>query len=409
MTAGQQSTADAAAPVAPPALQDEYGQLDCSGETWVCPELRLESGVIMRQVQVKYNTYGELNKARDNAVLVFHALTGNSNLASWWGGMLGAGRPLDPTRHFVVCANCLGSCYGTTGPSSPDPQNSGAPYGSRFPRITIRDTVTLTMTLLQRGLGVCGLAAAVGGSMGAMQVLEAALSPIVSLRPRALVVICAGGRHSPWQVGFSEVQRQAITSDPKWRGGDYPDSDPPAQGLSLARQIAMLTYRSHASVVARFTLDESGAEGGEVSPRRRDHEDPGVIGYLHAQGKKLLERRFDARTYMCLINLLDTHDISRGRGAYLDVLRSITQPALVVSVRSDVLYPPSEQVELATNMPRATLLTLDSPEGHDGFFLSQDELGAAIVKFLATALAPSPQPLVLLPPPLSKESAWGHG
>ena len=205
-------------PTTTPVLQDEYGQLDSSGETWVCEQFALESGAVLAPVQVKYNTYGRLNEARDNAMVVFHALTGNSNVASWWGGMLGPGRPLDTSRYFVVCMNCLGSCYGTTGPSSPYPDShpqarpssspttpgqtsGGTPYGSRFPKLTIRDTVSLTMALLQRGLGVLGVAAAVGGSMGGMQVLEAALTSVVHLRPRALVVICAGGRHTPWQVG----------------------------------------------------------------------------------------------------------------------------------------------------------------------------------------------------------------
>jgi homoserine O-acetyltransferase len=178
-------------------------------------------------------------------------------------------------------------------------------------------------------------------------------------------------------MGFNEVQRNAITSDPKWRGGDYAPSEAPNAGVSLARQIAMLTYRSHLSFEARF--GQNAADWKEATPM---HPRQRVSEYLKAQGERIIARNFDAGSYVCLMDMLDSHDVGRGRGSASDALKRVTQPALIVSVKSDVLYPPSEQRELADCIPNATLFVLDNDEGHDGFFLAQVELGGRISQFL---------------------------
>jgi homoserine O-acetyltransferase/O-succinyltransferase len=329
----------------------------------------LESGVALSGVQVAYRTWGKLNNQGTNATLVCHALTGWADVDDWWEPLLGSGRALDLQRDFIICSNILGSCYGTTGPTSINPQ-TGQPYGPTFPAITVRDMVHLQATLL-RGLGITSLQMVVGGSLGGMQVLEWAL-----LYPdwvKSLVVIAAPGRHSAWSIGLSEAQRQAIYADPCWQEGFYAVESPPAQGLAVARMMAMSTYRSWASFDDRFGRQQQPtASGPEFA----------IATYLRHQGKKLVER-FDANTYVLLTQAMDSHDLARSRGDYRAVLKRIQQPTLVVAIDSDVLYPPVEQQELAALIPCSELAWLRSLHGHDAFLMEADMqvLNAQVTEF----------------------------
>ena len=328
----------------------------------------LESGTVLHDVPVAYRTWGRLNASGTNAVLVCHALTGDADAADWWKDLIGPGRPLDTNHFFVICPNVIGSPYGTLSPLTTNPE-TGAPYGPDFPRVTIRDTVRLHRRLLWQ-LGVEQVVAAIGGSMGGMQVLEWAF---YGSFVRALVPIAVGGRHTPWQIAWSEAQRQAVFSDPNWNDGHYTADAPPTQGLAAARMMAMVSYRSRASFQQRF--------GRQLQPENGtpfDGRPPfAVENYLRYQGQKLNDR-FDANCYVTLTEQMDTHDVSRGRGSYREVLASIEQPTLVVGIESDVLYPLAEQEELAHTLPNATLETLDSPHGHDAFLIEQEELGTMI-------------------------------
>lgn len=323
------------------------------------PEFTLEGGTVLRDVPVAFRSWGTLNEAGTNAVVICHALTGNPEADDWWSELLGPGRALDTDRDFVVCANVLGSPYGTASPVSTNP-DTGEPWGHAFPVTTVRDTVALHRALLE-GLGVNQVVFAIGGSLGGMQALEWAFHGDYV---RGIVPIGVGGRHSAWCIGWSEAQRQAIYSDPRWQGGRYESDNPPTGGLSVARMMAMVSYRSFAEFGDRFGRDRADTGDGDSFQ---------VESYLRHQGRKLVER-FDARCYVHLTDVMDTHDVSRGRGDYFDVLRSICQPTLVVGITTDILYPLEEQRELAEAIPKAELAVLDAPQGHDAFLIEQEQL-----------------------------------
>lgn len=309
---------------------------------------------------VAYRTWGQLSLQGDNAVVVCHALTGTADADDWWKPMFGPGLALDPQRDFIICSNILGSCYGTTGPSSSNP-GTGHWYGPDFPRITVRDMVRVQHMLVQ-ALGVRKVRMVIGGSLGGMQALEWVMEFPGFVE--SAVSIAASGRHSAWCIGLSECQRQAIMADPDWRGGWYEQSLPPTKGLAAARMMAMCTYRSGPSFERRFGRGtQPNPEGG---PEMFQME-----SYLRYQGRKLVER-FDANTYVCLTRAMDSHDVARGRGAYAEVLGRMCMPLLVVSVDSDVLYLPHEQRELANLVPGAELATLHSDDGHDAFLIEMD-------------------------------------
>lgn len=333
-------------------------------QTLTISSFTLESGTTLREVPVAYQTWGTLNATGTNAVLVCHALTGDADAADWWDGLFGPGRALDPTEDFVVCLNVPGSPYGSVSPVTTNPE-TGARYGPDFPAFTIRDTVKLHRRALEH-LDVRRVACAIGGSMGGMQVLEWAFETTDDGAPfvHSLVPIAVGGRHTAWQIGWGEAQRQAIAADPKWNDGHYAPDDPPRQGLATARMMAMVSYRSQPSFETRF--------GRDVMPEK-DGTPYAVESYLRHQGAKLVDR-FDANCYVALTKQMDTHDVSRGRGPYEEVLATIEQPSLVVGIDSDVLYPLAEQEELAEHLPRATLEVLSSPHGHDAFLIALDAL-----------------------------------
>ena len=324
----------------------------------------LESGERLHEVDIAYRTWGDPANARDRAILICHALTGSADVEAWWPDIIGTGRAFDPARDFVVCANILGSCYGTTGPVSYKPGTTTR-YRADFPRVSVRDMVELERILLD-ALGVGRLELVTGPSLGGMQALEwAAMYPD---RVGSVVPIGVGGRHSAWCIGVSEAQRAAIAADPNWNDGYYSDDAPPRDGLAAARMMAVCTYRSWQSFEQRFARE------------RRDAGQFQVQSYLRHQGAKINER-FDANTYVTLTHAMHTHDLARGRGDYREVLRSIEQPALVVSVSSDALYPPEEQRLLADHLPNAEYEVLDCPHGHDGFLIETDRLGDMIDAF----------------------------
>lgn len=334
-------------------------------EILVLPQFTLQSGTVLRDVPVAYRTWGRLNAARDNAIIVCHALTGNTNVADWWGGMMGPRCTLDPDHYFIVCANVIGSPYGTLSPLTVNPE-TGKSYGPDFPAVTIRDTVALHRALLG-WLGVRQVAFAIGGSLGGMQVLEWAF---YRRFVRALVPIAVGGQHSAWCIGWSEAQRQAIFADPCWQAGRYAADRPPRAGLAAARMMAMISYRTRASFEIRFGRTQPG-----------DTPLFAMQSYLHHQGEKLVQR-FDANCYVQLTRQMDTHDIAMGRGVYSDVVSHIQQPTLVVGIDSDVLYPLEEQRELASYLPNGTLSILSSPHGHDAFLIEFDQMNTLIQPWL---------------------------
>ena len=345
----------------------------------------LESGVALPEVRVAYETWGELAADGSNAVLVEHALTGDSHVvgdagpghltAGWWPGLIGPGRPLDTDRWFVVASNVLGGCQGTTGPSSPAPD--GRPWGSRFPQTTVRDQVTVEVALADR-LGIGSWAAVLGGSMGGMRALEWLVGH--PSRVRSALLVAVGAAATADQIGTQTAQVQAITSDPAWRGGDYHDAPAgsgPHVGLGLARRFAHLTYRSEAELEMRFgrdpQQDEDPWSGGRFA----------VSSYLDHHADKLA-RRFDAGTYVALTHAMSTHDVGRGRGGVAASLSTVEVPVVVGGVDSDRLYPLHLQQQLVDLLPTADgLHVISSPYGHDGFLLESDHIGELVRRTVA--------------------------
>lgn len=375
------------------ALNDEYGILTSAGSTHVLAELELDSGIVLKDVATCYQSWGTLSRSKDNVVVVFHALTGNADVGAWWGQLLGIGKPLDTSRYFIVCANILGSCYGSTGPSSIDP-STGEIYGSNWPQITVRDCVKAQAATL-RHLGIGRVHCVVGGSLGGMLAIEYMLT-VTCPAAGALVTLSSSGRHHPWQIGIGECQRQAIYADPNWKDGEYSEECRPDSGLQVARMMAMFTYRTHPAYTTKFGRRIVPVEDGEldesVGSLRIPQIGPGLRGstlgmqydvqsYLYYQGRKFLQRKFDARSYVSLTLTMDTHDVSRDRGTIEEVLARITQPTIVVSISSDILYPYEEQLELSQHIPDSQHHMIQSPEGHDGFLLEHKQIGLLLRGF----------------------------
>ena len=348
----------------------------------------LEAGGFLDEVTVAYETWGRLDAGGTNAVLVCHALTGDSHAAGrsgpghatpgWWDALIGPGRALDTDRLFVVCANVLGGCQGSTGPSSIRP-TTGRPYGSTFPLVTIRDMVR-TQASLADELGIGRWDCVLGGSMGGMQALEWAV--MYPDRVGALVLASVSTEASALQIAWSHIGRAAIEMDHGFNGGDYYDAAPgtgPHRGLAVARMAAQVTYRSDEVFTERFHRTLLGS----VELTLADMFD--VEGYLEYHGAKLV-RRFDANSYLRLNRAMDTHDVGRGRGGTAAALARISAPVLVAAVRSDGLYPPIQQARIRDGVRdvggAADWLEIDSPHGHDGFLIETATLGAGITAFL---------------------------
>eukprot|EP00940_MAST-03C_sp_MAST-3C-sp2_P002607 g2607.t1 len=363
--------------------------MDDSGDTYTTTSFELESGQILPSVDVRYKSFGRLNEERDNCIFVCHALTGNQSVDEWWKEIFGTGKLLDPDRYMIVCANVLGSCYGTTGPTSVDP-STGKKYGSAFPDTTVRDSVRLHAKMVKEHLDVNAIACVVGGSMGGMQTLEwaAVCGPEYV---KTIIPICCGTHHHAWQIGISETQRQAIYADPAWKNGTYLDDDDgkvdtrgPLQGIAVARQIAMFSYRSHDAYETKFGRRVIE----DVSPGDSNGQDVvyDVERYLQYQGQKFLGR-FDPLSYVKCTRMMDSHDIGRGRGGVAAACKHlITMPSLVVSVSSDALYPPIEQERLHALLPRSEYLCVESVNGHDGFLLDHEAISPVAQRFLSKHL-----------------------
>ncbi|WP_375397399.1 homoserine O-acetyltransferase [uncultured Sphingomonas sp.] len=352
--------------------------------------LALDGGVTLSPVEIAYETYGTLAADGGNAVLVCHALTGDQHVASthprtgkpgWWTRMVGAGRPIDPARHFIVCANVLGSCLGSSGPATVNPA-TGAPWSMAFPVITIRDMVRAQAMLLDH-LGVDRIVV-VGGSMGGMQALS--WPATFPARVTKAVVIAATARHTAQNIAFHEVGRQAIMADPKWRGGDYYSSgDPPAAGLAVARMAAHITYLSEAGLTDKFGRRLQAREAKSFG----FDADFQVESYLRHQGLSFTDR-FDANSYLYITRAMDYFDLAEEHGGLLaNAFRGTPTRFALVSFDTDWLYPTAESriIVHALNAAGAAVsfVELSSPYGHDAFLLDAPHLDRVVDGFLRAA------------------------
>ena len=339
-------------------------------------DLDLESGSRLPDVTLGYETWGTLNEDRSNAVLIEHALTGDTHVTrgagpepGWWEQLAGPGAPVDTDTYFVVSINILGGCYGSTGPSTTAPD--GKPWGSRFPLVTLRDT-TAAEARLADALGISSWFAVLGGSLGGARALEWAVSR--PERVQRCAVISVGASSTAEQIAFAQAQTLAIRQDPNFNGGDYYGGPEPEAGLALARRIAHITYRSAAELDERFGRNaqdsEAPLEAGSLAGRGRYQ----VESYLDHQGNKLV-RRFDANSYIAITEALMSHDIARGRGALTEALAPATAQFLVAAVDSDRLYFPAQSEALAAALPgNVAVHTIEAPIGHDGFLTEIGQL-----------------------------------
>ena len=338
----------------------------------------LESGEALANVTVAFETWGQLNHGATNAVLVLHALSGDSHAKGpsgpghvspgWWDGLIGPGAPIDTERYFVVCPNVLGGCQGTTGPSSPDAENS--PYGSRFPVITIRDQVAVEAALADE-LGIDRWATVIGGSMGAMRALEWSVG--YPDRVERAVVLAVSAAASAEQIALCSLQIRAIKSDPAFVNGDYYSTGKsPSTGLSIARGLGQLSYRTEHEFNVRFARevqdDEAPLHGGRYA----------VESYLEYQGEKLT-RRFDANSYVVLSEAMNHHDLGRARGGVAEALRTVRARVTVAGIARDRLYPLEQQLEIARLLPGdEEVHVIHSEFGHDGFLLETELVGEIV-------------------------------
>jgi homoserine O-acetyltransferase len=356
--------------------------------TYTFESLPLQRGGQLGPVTLAYETWGTLNAQGNNAILITHALTGNSHAhdirhsddpkKAWWNPLIGPGRPFDTSRYFVICSNVLGGCAGSTGPSSLDP-NSGIPYGMRFPVITIRDMVRAQRFLVEH-LGVRQLAMVAGGSIGGQQALEWAIS-YPDLVQKA-VVVAATAALTAQAIAFSEVGRQAIMADPLWQNGHYPPGQGPEAGLSIARMLAMITYQSEEGMEMRFARRLARTTALPAPGRSADlGERFDVENYLYYQGESLV-RRFDANSYLYISRAMDMYDVSEGYPSLEAALRRLRSKALFIGIRSDFLFP-AARVRWLADLARSlggesTYVELDSPHGHDAFLKEWEQMTNAL-------------------------------
>jgi homoserine O-acetyltransferase len=326
----------------------------------------LESGESLPGFRLAYTTRGTLREDGSNVVWICHALTGNADPGDWWGGMIGSGKYINPEQHFIVCVNVLGSCYGSTGPLSIN-STTGKPFYHTFPAITIRDIVE-AMDLLRQELGIDKIHTCIGGSLGGEQALEWSI-----LRPSLienLILIAVSAVASPWCIAFNEAQRMAIEADPTWTD-DRDDAG--AMGMKAARAMAMISYRNYDTYGFTQALDNNEQLDGYKA-----------ASYQRYQGDKIVDR-FNAYTYWTLSKVMDSHNVGRNRGSILNALAQIKARTMVIGIRSDLLFPPSEQQFLARHIPNAVYEEIDSLYGHDGFLIEFRPLATILRKWMATA------------------------
>lgn len=325
---------------------------------------KLESGKRLRTLSIAYHTYGTLNEAKNNVVWVCHALTANSDVFEWWPGLFGEGELFNPDEYFIVCANILGSAYGTTSPLSINPA-TGQPYFLAFPDLTVRDLVQAHQVLAQH-LGVQQVHTLIGGSLGGQQAVEWAI--MEPERFDHLILVATNAVHSPWGIAFNESQRLAIATDRTFYA-NHPKGG--AKGLKAARSIALLSYRgytTYGSTQQELTNEKVG--------------DFKASSYQNYQGEKLV-KRFNAYSYWYLSKVMDSHNVARGRTSLEQALGSIQSRSLVIGVSSDLLFPVEEQRFLAKHIPGSTYVEIDSIYGHDGFLIETKSLTEHIGKFLS--------------------------
>ncbi|MDF7812994.1 homoserine O-acetyltransferase [Hymenobacter sp. YC55] len=330
--------------------------------------LALESGEVLTGVEVAYSTFGTLNAAADNVVWVCHALTANADVLGWWPGLFGSDCYFDPADWFIVCANVLGSCYGSTNPLSPAPE-TGAPRYQQFPLLTIRDLVAAHEALRQH-LGLTQIHTLIGGSLGGQQALEWAVQqPTVF---ENLILLATNAQHSPWGIAFNEAQRLAIFAD-----STYHQATPEggAAGLRAARAVALLSYRSYGA----YSETQAEATDEKIDDFR-------ASAYQQYQGDKLVAR-FNAHTYVALSRAMDSHNVGRGRGGVAAALRRVQARTLIIGITSDVLFPPTEQQLLARHIPGAMYAEMDSRFGHDGFLIETAHITHFLERFHAQVFA----------------------
>jgi homoserine O-acetyltransferase len=352
-------------------------------------EMPLDSGRKLGPITLEYETYGELNEEKSNGVIVFHALSGDAHVAGyhrhsdekpgWWDNAIGPGKAVDTDRYFVVCANVIGGCRGSTGPGSVDPITRG-PYGSRFPIITIRDMVRAQVSLLDH-LEIERVLAAIGGSMGGFQVLQFATS--YPDRCSLAIPVATAGRQSAQNIAFNEIGRQAIMSDPKWSNGDYYGGEPPVDGLSIARMVGHVTYLSDETLRRRF--GRRAKEGAQLNGSLSKDPCFEVESYLRYKGNAFT-KRFDANSYLYISRAIDLFDLSPGGPSLAPAFRSCRTRFLVLSFSSDWLYPPAQSEEVVdairSNGLYARYQQIQSSYGHDAFLLEADKIEDLVRWFL---------------------------
>lgn len=355
-------------------------------------ELVLESGQKLSPITLAYETYGELNSDRSNAILVFHALSGDAHAAGyhkrgeekpgWWDNAIGPGKMFDTNRYFVICSNVIGGCKGSTGPSSVDPR-TGRPYGLSFPLITIKDMVN-TQAMLLDHLGIETVLAAAGGSMGGFQVLQFAVS--YPNRCRLAIPIATAGRQSAQNIAFDEIGRQAIMADPRWNKGSYQTWEAPVDGLSIARMVGHVTYLSDETLRRKFgrRAKEGVCANGGSFFREPYFE---IESYLRHKGNAFT-KRFDANSYLYITRAIDLFDLAPGCDSLEPAFRGIKSRFLVLSFSSDWLYPPYQSQEIVKAIQANGLSVeyhmIESSYGHDAFLLEADKIEDIISRFLIT-------------------------
>ena len=347
-----------------------------------------KSGQVIPEFTLRYETYGSLNATRDNAIVICHALSGDHHCAGWhaptdrkpgwWNNLIGPGKAVDTRRFFVVCANVLGGCQGSTGPSTINPE-TGRPYGILFPFVTIRDMVRAQKLLLDH-LGVAELHGIIGGSMGGMQALLFAIE--YPRFVRRVLAMATTGRESAQAIAFNEVGRQAIMQDPAWSRGDYAKDSGPKVGLAIARMMAHITYVSDASMDRKFGRRKK--EGANADAYTFDVQFE-VEGYLRHQGQSFINR-FDANSYLYITRALDQFDLAHAYGSLEKAFGQVEAETLVVGFTSDWLFPPEQNRQLALALLRAgrqaSYAELDTDLGHDSFLLESEELYRLVRGFL---------------------------
>jgi homoserine O-acetyltransferase/O-succinyltransferase len=322
----------------------------------------LESGETLPGFQLKYTTLGQLNHERSNIVWVCHALTGSSDFTDWWGDLFRAGSTFDPKQHFIICANMLGGCYGSTGPLSTNPSNTRL-FFHDFPALTNRDVVR-AFDLLREALKIQKVHTLIGGSLGGQQVIEWAIQqPDVF---EHIIPMACNAVHSPWGIAFNEAQRLAIEADPSWK---LDDQRAGCEGLKAARAIGMISYRHYET----FNQTQAEKTNDKLDEFR-------AATYQRYQGQKLVNR-FNAFTYWTLTKMMDSHNVGRNRGNVKDALATIQAKTLVIAIDSDILYPPSEQKFLSEYIPNAQFKEITSLYGHDGFLVEFEQLDSILKQF----------------------------